>query len=69
MSLASLDGSDVETNISIARKRVGGEVELTPRRVEIRFPIVKIQPKREMAFAEIWLETQRLRRLGVSFLF
>src|SRR6266576_375025 len=67
--LPSLDGSDVETNISIARERVTGEVEFTQRRVVIRFPIVIIQPEREMAFAEIWLETQRLRCLGVSFFF
>src|ERR1700726_101161 len=66
MSFSSLNRGDVKADVAIIWKRLRRHVEFTQCSCIIPFNIIKIQTKRGMAFAQIWLQAQSFERFVAS---
>src|SRR5947209_76525 len=69
MSPTSLYCGGIQANITIVGKRFCGETKFAQGSVVIAFHIIMIEPEREIAFAEIRLQPERLQCLRISLLF
>src|SRR5205823_3958928 len=69
MALAALHCGGVEADVTIIGKSLGRQVELAQSCSVVAFHVVMIKSKREMTFAEIRLQPQRLERFRIRLLF